>query len=155
MTNIEARYHLKNIELVNLFIAPRSDDFTGKEFIFNIAAQARVNADKKLIFIVVSIDTKELNKDEDLGKIQTAVAFEITNFDEVVKLVGDKLYEIQTSLEVLLRTISISTTRGIMWSHFKGTHLNGAVLPVIPQLVTPQEQDKLDSEKASEVETKE
>lgn len=143
MDNKHANYQLKSIELLDLIIGHRVQQFIGKEFQFNISANAKVNPQAKVVFIVVSIEASETGNEAILGKIETAIGFEIINFEDVIKPLEENLYDIPTNLEVHLRTISISTTRGIMWSHFKGTHLNGAILPIVPQLVTPQEENEL------------
>lgn len=133
-------YQLRNIEIINLFIGPKPSAFKGDLFHFDIKAEAKVLPDKKIVFMLISIVTKHGENPEPLGIIETALAFEIENFSESILLEkNENTYIIPENLEILLRTISISTTRGIMYSHFKGTYLHKAILPIIPQLITPVE----------------
>lgn len=138
--NPDISYLLRNIELLSLHINQRPPiGFTGNQFHFDITAEARVSPEKEVVFMVITINTREADKEEQLAQITTALAFQIENFKEVIKLNENNVFEIPTDFEVLVRTIAISTTRGIMFSHFKGTHLVKAILPIVPQLVTPSE----------------
>lgn len=133
-------YRLRSLEIVKLLINQKPQGFLNSEFNFDIEAGARVAPDKKVIFLVISIVTREINKEEPLAEIVTAVGFEIINFEDVIILNEEGLYMIPTDLEVQLRIIALSTTRGVMFSEFKGTYLHRALLPIVPQILQPQEQ---------------
>jgi hypothetical protein len=63
--------------------------------------------------------------------LSVSCIFEIANFEDVIKLEADGKVNIPQSLIETFNIISISTTRGVMFSTFKGTFLHGAVLPII------------------------
>ncbi|MBL0073688.1 MAG: hypothetical protein IPP34_18540 [Bacteroidetes bacterium] len=64
------------------------------------------------------------------GALSVSCIFEILNFEDVIKVEADGKVNIPPRLIETLNIISISTTRGVMFSTFKGT-LHGAVLPII------------------------
>jgi len=135
---VDIEYQLRSIEVINVNINARPKDYKGQKFHFDISGHARVNPDKKILFFFVAIIVREENEEYHLGKIETALGFEIGDFENVILKKEDNIYNIPIDLEIHLRTISISTTRGIMWSHFKGTHLHKALLPVVPQFLLPE-----------------
>lgn len=137
MDSSTVSYKLMGIEILNLQIGVRPVDFNDHEFNFDITAETRVNSEKKLVFIITTVKVRELNGEKELGEIASALAFEVENFEEVITKNNDDHFIVPIPFEILMRTISISTTRGIMFSNFKGTHLHKAILPIVPQLVTP------------------
>lgn len=98
---------------------------------FNINVESRADAPNKLLFVIVHIDIKNDDQSLVLGALSVSCIFEIANFDEVIKIESDGKLIIPQPLIDTLNSISISTTRGVMFSTFKGTFLHGAVLPII------------------------
>ena len=60
---------------------------------------------------------------------------------EVVTIIEEKNFKLTEELKDVLNSISISTTRGVMFSTFKGTYLHNALLPVVDarQMVNEKE----------------
>jgi hypothetical protein len=65
------------------------------------------------------------------SSIDRSNIYEILNFVDVIKISTDGKLDIPQALIEVLNSISISTTRGVMFSTFKGTFLHNAVLPII------------------------
>lgn len=65
-----------------------------------------------------------------LGSIKVGVIFEIANFDDYIDEMNKKL-TLPDVIFLTFNSIGISTTRGVMFSQFKGTFLHNAFLPVI------------------------
>lgn len=78
-----------------------------------------------------------------LAFFKTALVFEIFEFDEIFKNVGEDKYDIPVGLEILLKSAGISTTRGIIYSEVRGTYLHGAVLPLIDMATLIKAQYKI------------
>jgi hypothetical protein len=70
-------------------------------------------------------------KDILLGTLTTSHIFYIENYDEVVTKNESNETVLPNSLIVTLNSISLSTTRGVMWATFKGTILHNALLPML------------------------
>lgn len=100
-------------------------------FNFNINIESRADAPNRLVFVIVHIEIKNDDHSLALGALSVSSIFEIVNFDEIIKIDENGKLEIPQRLIETLNTIAISTTRGVMFSTFKGTFLHGAILPII------------------------
>jgi hypothetical protein len=100
-------------------------------FNFNISIESRADAVNKLVFVIVHVEIKNDDHSAVFGTLSVSCIFEIVNFEEVITVEADGKVDIPQRLIETLNIISISTTRGVMFSTFKGTFLHGAVLPII------------------------
>jgi hypothetical protein len=127
-----AEIKLIAIELLKSVInAPSSQDVSLTNFNFNVSLESKADAIKKLIFVIVSIEIKTADQKEILGVIVASCIYEVANFEEIIKIETEGKINIPQPLVEILNSISISTTRGIMFSTFKGTFLHNAFLPII------------------------
>lgn len=137
MTKIEnndfnVEMQLKAIEILNSSMnLPAHTNTPAANFNFNISIESRTDSSKKLVFVIVHVEIKNDNLSVVLGSISASCIYEIVNFDEVIKTEADGRVNIPEKLIETLNIISLSTTRGVMFSYFKGTFLHGAVLPII------------------------
>lgn len=126
---IDIQFQLKNIELVEVNLTPpKALEQQSKTFNYNIGIEHRIIEDKKMLHNIVSIGVHGDDKEHLLGKLKVAISFEINNFSDLVK---DKKAKIPEEMLSLFNSIAISTTRGIMFSQFRGTYLHNAILPII------------------------
>ena len=131
-TEPKMEFRIVGIELLNSsMILPLNINMPEVKFTFNINIESKIDNQKKLIFIIASIEIRAEEQQTLLGNISVSCIYEIVNFDEIVSIKEeDKIELSQQPLEVL-NLITLSTTRGIMFSTFKGTFLHGAILPII------------------------
>ncbi len=102
------------------------------QFNFEVKTQIVTEASKKKIVTIVIVDIRKANPSADhLGKLMVAIEFQFENFENGFTKKVNGVYQIPLPVENLLKTISISTTRGIMYSEFRGTQLHRAFLPII------------------------
>lgn len=102
--------------------------------LFNHQLKTQAIGDEKKNLVIVFIQVKISNIEEPvnlLGEINIAIRFGIENFKEDFPKDESGKYLIPFEVENLLKSISISTLRGIMFSEFRGTVLHNAILPVI------------------------
>lgn len=100
-------------------------------FHFNINLEYRISLDRKFVFVVTSIIVSDENDQETLfGNITTSCNFEIQNLDDSIEKDNGKV-DFPEEILHTLNSISISTTRGVMFSQFRGTFLHHAYLPLI------------------------
>jgi len=127
-----AEMQIRAIELLNGSLhLPAAPNTAIATFNFNIGIESKVDAPNKLVFVIVHVEIKNDDYSLVLGALSVSCIFEIVNFDEVIKIEENGTLTIQQPLIETLNSISISTTRGVMFSTFKGTFLHGAVLPII------------------------
>lgn len=123
-------FQIKAIELLDSCLnAPKKPLTTNTVFQFEINLEHRLNADREIVIVIclVSIykDTNEL-----LGQLKSSCVFSIDELSTYINA-KTKALELPKFLTTTLNSISISTTRGLMFSFFRGTFLHNAVLPIV------------------------
>jgi len=81
--------------------------------------------------VIVNVDVISDDQKNVFGSISVNNVYQIINFEEAFKLDAQNQYEIPPKLLEAIGSTSLSTTRGIMYSLFKGTFLNNALLPLV------------------------
>lgn len=97
---------------------------------YNINIENKIDYKMELVAVIVSIDISVPAIKQILGRIAVACVFEIENFNNII-LLKNGISDIPRDLAIMLNSISISTTRGVMFGYFKGTFLHSAILPVV------------------------
>jgi hypothetical protein len=141
-TNIQAEkinFQLRAIELLDFTLNHPGHLLQElSTFHFDLNIEHKINTDKKVIFVVNNIQILNESRDFNLGSIKVNCAFEIENLMDFVDSKKNTL-NLPDQTIIMLNSITISTTRGIMFSQFKGTFLHHAYLPIIdPQSFIPQ-----------------
>jgi hypothetical protein len=137
MSKIESKdftvdLQLKSIELLKGSISlPSVPEVSLNNFNFNISLESKADATNKILFVIVSVEIRSEDQNHVLGSLAVSCIYSIVNFDEVVKIEADGKLDIPQPLVEILNSISISTTRGVMFSTFKGTFLHNAFLPIV------------------------
>jgi hypothetical protein len=136
----DAKIQFRAIELLNSSISiPLIADTNNKAFTFDISTEIQLNEENKFIIVIIAIKILNEAKDVLFGTITTSNIFYIENYDEVVSTNGATESVIPGSLIITLNSISLSTTRGVMWCTFKGTMLHNALLPMLdPKQIATQ-----------------
>ena len=123
---------LKSIELLKGSISlPSVPEVSLNNFNFNINLESKADATNKILFVIVSVEIRSEDQNHVLGSLAVSCIYSIVNFDEVVKIEADGKLDVPQPLVEILNSLSISTTRGVMFSTFKGTFLHNAFLPII------------------------
>lgn len=130
--DFHAEIQIRSIELLNGSLQlPATQNTSVTTFNFNISIESKADAPNKFVFVIVHVEIKNDDHSLVLGALSVSCIYEIVNFDEVIKIDENGKLDIPQRLIETLNIISISTTRGVMFSTFKGTFLHGAVLPII------------------------
>ena len=124
-------FQLTAIEILGFSLIDSTKLPEVKLFNFGVGVEARLNAEEKLLFVVSTVEIRNDDSSVLLADIKTSCVFAIKNFDEHVKQSASGKLEINQYLLNTLNMVSISTTRGIMFTTFKGTCVHNAILPVI------------------------
>jgi hypothetical protein len=92
-----------------------------------------------MVMVIIGVKIFDNDKANLLGDVATNCMFFIENFSEIITTKADNTFVIPDNLLIVLNSISLSTTRGILWSSFRGTPLHTALLPIVdPKLFKPQ-----------------
>lgn len=131
-SNVDIELQIRAIELLKGSLQlPESITAPIANFNFNLGIESRVDPKNKFIFVVVHVDIKNEDLSCQLGSLSVSCVYEIANFDEVIVTIEEGKFDMPQPMIDMLNGISISTTRGVMYSTFKGTFLHGAVLPIV------------------------
>lgn len=141
MENSQINFRIHGIEIISLSLNQRPDEgFEGTAYNFAYAVENKIEPDKNLIVSFVKVDITELDKSVILGNIIVACGIEVPNLINVLPRDAENLPTIPQELDLVIRAVAISTTRGIMFSEFKGTYLHNAIFPVVMQAIPFQSQ---------------
>ncbi|MEQ9230881.1 MAG: hypothetical protein RIF46_09355, partial [Cyclobacteriaceae bacterium] len=99
-------------------------------FLFDINVETKFRTEDQLMIAICSVNVSDHETKSHLGNVKTAIAFYIENWTDLFNAKTNKL-TIPNDLNVMFHSIIISTTRGIMFSQFRGTYLHNAFLPVV------------------------
>jgi hypothetical protein len=128
----------KGIELLSFSIdSPQPVPQLG-QINFNVTIELNANPDQQLYIVKVVIHV--LNTDLSVKYAEQSVncVFEITNFDEVIRIKDQAFEDIPQLFLETTNSISLSTARGILFSNCRGTFLHNAILPIMdPKKFTP------------------
>lgn len=132
MEQSELFVRITGIEIVAKEMAPRPKVIPGPEqFVFKINNEIQIQQKTKSLATFVDVlilDRNDHNKQ--YAKLTTAMFIEIKNFNEALIKEGDG-FVLPKNLIDSLRTQSISTARGILYSEFRGTYLYKAFVPFL------------------------
>lgn len=123
----------KGIEILSQSInLPQSNDFSLSGFTFDIGVEIKFEPTNKLIFVFVNIvifnnEEKQLT----LGSALVSNIFLIANYDDIIQTDENGKITLPKDVIMLLNSMSLSTTRGVLFGIFKGTFLHNAILPII------------------------
>jgi hypothetical protein len=121
------------IKFANIEILSKTVNYISTEklfqFYYEVSVDSKVRTDKKLILVLVKINLYHLDK-RLLANFVVAYTFEITDFDTHIIQVEGGLYHIPDALDEMFKQVSISTTRGIIYSELRGTYLHSAIMPI-------------------------
>ena len=126
--NIE--FQLINIEILESEIKAPKGQLPNNIFSFDIELEQRFNIEKELIFVICDISVfPEKNTGQKLGKYRSSCSFKVTDLSKYIT--EDKKINLSDNFIITINSVALSTTRGLMFSLFKGTFLQGAILPLL------------------------
>lgn len=124
-------FQLTNIEILESEIKAPSEPLPNNIiFSFDIALEQRFNVEQELIFVICDITTfPQENSEQKLGKYRSSCIFKVKNLKEYIA--ENKKINLSENFIITINSVALSTTRGLMFSFFKGTFLHGAILPLL------------------------
>lgn len=131
-SDINLKIKFQTIEIMNCHIDVPMDNIQSLDtFHFNINTEMQINSEQKFLIIIVNVQIYNSDKSIEIGCFKANnVFFVAENFEQIHNKLGKEHIPIPKELATILNSISISTTRGAMWSSFKGTILHNAILPL-------------------------
>jgi hypothetical protein len=107
-------------------------------FNYDVKAQLVGHPRTELIVAFVSVKIKKNESEDILAKVIIGVGFNIKDYENSFEKDSQGIHIVPTELEIMLKSIAISTMRGVLFSEFRGTPLHKAFLPIIsPDTMQP------------------
>jgi len=128
--NINIEIQFRSIEILDVNIALQTIHNTNI-FTFDISTEIQLNKDNKFIIVIIGIKISNESKEVEFGGLKVSNVFYIGNYEQVVTEDKHGRVSLPESFTVMVNSISLSTTRGVMWNTFKGTMLHNAILPIL------------------------
>jgi hypothetical protein len=124
-------FKLSNIEILGASLESPSDFIPTGKHTFDITLESRLDTDEKTVEILVTITISEVNASVKLGSIMVRFFYSIQDFEKIIIKDKNGVYIIPETLQASLNRISIASSRGALFSAFKGTILHNAILPIL------------------------
>ncbi|MEL7588746.1 MAG: hypothetical protein AAGU19_18690 [Prolixibacteraceae bacterium] len=127
----EVKFQIKNIELLDFALKqpdlPLSEETKYK---FNINIEQKFNESEDLVAVTTTINIIREADQQMQGVISANCIYQVENLNQYANE-KTKTIQLPAQFNTTLISISLSTTRGIMFSQFRGTFLHNAILPII------------------------
>ena len=128
---ISVNFQSKGVELIESSMTSPAKPLPAEiVFNFDLHLEHRVNSEDNILIVVCSVSVFNETREEQFGKLQSGCVYLIENLAQFVNP-ETKVLELPEPIATTLNSVSISTTRGLMFSMFRGTFLHNAVLPMV------------------------
>lgn len=143
MEQINVNFQLKGIELIAINLNhPQIPLNAERAYNFNINIEQRINNEEKLVIVTTSVDLIHELDNQCHASIKTSCIFLIENLQDFYSETNNQA-NLPDQFIITLNSISLSTTRGIMFSQFKGTFMHNVFLPIVnPSAIITQKNDE-------------
>lgn len=126
--NLEDLVKIIDIEILSSSFDATLVKIEIKFFAFNIDTEIQFNAENKCIEAIINTEIYSEDGKTLFGSLKTEITFDVEDY--LMTVPKDKKQQpIDNTFFEMLSKIALSTTRGVMWHHFKGTFLHNAILP--------------------------
>lgn len=133
--NITIQLH--GIEIVEKWYKAIPIQLQVQDFKFDWVVKAGVDGDRKLLIVWLDISIRKGDEPQVLSRLTTATAFQLPDLEQDLPKLENGTYTIPHDLDTMVKSVALSTARGILFSELRGTVFHHAILPLI-QLPLPQ-----------------
>lgn len=131
MEQVNVNFQLKEIELLEINLHhPQIPLSAERTYNFNIQIEQRINNEDKMVIVITSIEVIHEEDKQCHAAIKVSCIFIIENFQDFI-VASTNQVNLPDQFAITLNSISLSTTRGIMYSQFKGTFMHNVLLPIV------------------------
>lgn len=130
--NIELiNFRFNTVQIISKRVAEMQPEILNKPFNFQITVEIKVQRPSKLVIAYVYAKILFEGNPESVADFTVACGFQIDEFEEYIKTNEAGISIVPQPFDELIRPISISTARGVIYSDLRGTYLQNAIMPVI------------------------
>lgn len=125
------KFQVKGIEIIDTSIVkPKNKIDANTLFGFDIQLEQSFNLKTELVIVTCTIVVLDNNAKDKLGHINASCLYSVENLIQYFDKKSNTC-NFPQGVTTMFNSISISTIRGVMYGIFRGTFLNGAILPVV------------------------
>ena len=134
MENKDFRVKLDRIELIDFQLNRKPLESSTEVFDFDITIQTKILSKREILIQVVNVTLKDKADGEKIfATISVMVGFLVENLVEALKFnEADGSFKMPIEIDSTIKSIAVSTVRGILFGLLRGTYLHDAILPIIP-----------------------
>jgi len=124
-------FKIEGIELLEYSLkAPEKILPENLEYKFEIAIEHKISIELKKIFVICSIGIHCESENTQFAHAKISCIYDIPEVDKFLDTKNNKI-ELPEIMGVTLNSISISTSRGVMFMLLRGTFLHNVILPIV------------------------
>jgi hypothetical protein len=128
MDNSPLELRFAGIQLISKKLeAPSKERVITDIYRYDTKIENRIKPAESLIFTFVFSNI--MRGDLQLASFVISCIYEVANFEKTVTL--DEKGDLPDKIDNFLKSVSISTARGIIYSELRGTHLHNLIMPLI------------------------
>jgi len=136
LETLNVSFQIVNIEIIEICFHDREEHsktfatapLSQIDFLYEISLNLDADIQKNLFLVTPTISIMNPERTITFAYVKTKCFFSVNNLSTFVK---NNSLQIPDSLRDRMSSISISTSRGIMFCELKGSYLNNAILPII------------------------
>lgn len=129
--NKQFNFQIKGIEILETSIVePKNRIDNNTVFDFDLQLKQSFNLERELVIVTCKITVSDHDTHDKLGHIKASCLYYVEKLNKYFDKKHNTI-KLPEEVPVMLNSVSISTTRGVMYGVFRGTFLNGAILPVV------------------------
>lgn len=129
----QAQYtcQIANIEILELVMdSSRLEKGWAYQFFYEVQLEHKAGMENDFLYVVTSVKVLDETQTLEIGRVKISCVFEIESIMQFFDPNIGQL-DLPVSMQLEINAAAISTTRGVMFSHFRGTFLQQAILPLI------------------------
>lgn len=125
-------YQIKGIDLLSFSLIPPQKEVSPQVFFFDFHVEYRLDMDNSVIMVITSVTVKADDQQTQLGSLTTGCVFAVEpNHFKQILVINGKTPNVKNEYMEEFYMEALSTTRGVMFTQFRGTPLHYAFLPII------------------------
>lgn len=134
----EVNFSLVGVELLKASLNhPETAIPPQMNFQYDVTVEHRFRLEEELFLIFTNVDVTNEDKTSLMGSVKTSCVYRINDLKSYIEKEANTV-NLPIDIIDALNSISISTSRGIMYSYFRGTFLHNAHLPLVdPKQLRP------------------
>lgn len=127
--NIE--FKIEGIELLEYSInSPNTKLPENTPYRFDLNIEHKISIEFKKVFVIISLNILYDELKLNLGHAKISCIYAFPNVD-YFQSKENSMVEMPEALIITLNSISLSTSRGVMFALFRGTFLHNIILPIV------------------------